>query len=421
MGHEVVLLERKQLVKKRILMISSDLLPNISANGVCVHNLACEYVQQGHQVYCITSRLPGQNDYEVIDGIQIYRIKEAWFGRFQARCVLRGKIGRLWYRGIHLLRNVCLLPLYPNVSPIRALQVYRLAFKLITEENIDIVIGTFRPYESIYAVLKLKRRFGEQLTCISYYLDMLLQNQPKRIGQSFYKQSSIRAQKKDIRLLDRVIIPASNQSEFEKLYGKHDNVAFLEFPMYVPQLANTEMDFPFCSEKLNLVYVGTLNQQDRNPERLLRLLSAVQGYLPNIRLHIWGKSEEVQDALMHYPELAQCHGYAPSEIVPSILQNADWVINITNRQNANMIPSKIFQLFASGKPVLNYVNKREDISLPYFDRYENTYTVYDDQADDPSTVEALVGALQKQWPSVNADEEFRENTPAFVAERVIRA
>lgn len=412
-------MKQRQLAKKRILMISSDLLPNISANGVCVYNLAREYVRQGHQVYCIAAKQPSQNDYEAIDGIQIYRVKEAWFGRFQAKCMSRGKISRLWYSLIHLLRNICLIPLYPNVSPIRALQVYRLALKLVHEEHIATVIGTFRPYESIYTVLKLKQKFGERLTCISYYLDVLLQNQPMQMGRSFYERSSMRAQKNDLRMLDRVIVPSSNKRDFEKLYGKNDNVEFLEFPMYIAASAKVEMSLPFHDDAIDMAYVGTLNQQDRNPEHLLELLTAVQKYLPNVCLHIWGKAEDVQDVLMHYPQLVQYHGYVSSECVTTILQNADWVINITNKQNVNMVPSKIFQLFASGKPILNYVFDRHDVSLPYFKRYENTYWVYDDEADSDATVTKLAEALQKTWPPVNADELFRENMPEVVAGRVI--
>ena len=56
---------------------------------------------------------------------------------------------------------------------------------------------------------------------------------------------------------------------------------------------------------------------------------------------------------------------------------------------------------------------------PYFERYKNTYTVYDDQANEVAVIDALVQALKKKWPLVNADAEFRENMPEYVAERII--
>ena len=404
---------------KKILFIVSSFLPNTTANGVCVYNLAREYIQQGLQVYCITSQAAGQKTYEMIDGIHIYRIKEAWFGRFQAKSMSRGTASKLCYKLVHVLRNICLIPLYPNVSPIRSRQVYRTALKLVETENIDTVVGSFRPYESVYTVLKLKRKFADQVTCISYYLDVLLQNRTMHLGSAYYRWRSIRAQRKDIRTLDRVLIPLANRNEFESIYGKHDNVRFLDFPMYVRKTENAKMDLPFRSGTLNLAYVGTLNLQDRNPSRLLELLAAVQSYVPNVRLHIWGNAEEVKEIIEHYNSIAQYHGYVSSECVPYILQGADWVINISNKKNSNMIPSKKFQLFASGKPILNYVFNRQDASLRYFERYANTYYVYDNQVNHQLAVAELVDAFQKKWPLVNADEVFRENTPEIVAEKII--
>lgn len=404
---------------KRILIIVSDLLPNTTANGVCVYNIAREYVKNGRSVYCIALREAGMKKYETIDGIHIYRVEEAWFTHFQRKCSVRGKAGKLYYKFIHLVRNICLIPLYPNVAPVRSVRIYRLVLKLVRQEKIDTVIGTFRPYESIYTVLRLKREFGEKLTCVSYYLDMLLQKKQLKIGYGFYERRSMRAQRKDIRFLDRIVVPSANKDEFEKMYGTHDNVEFVEFPVYIKGKAVSIEKLPFQKGLINLVYVGTLNREDRNPKRLLSLLSSVQKYIPNVRLHIWGNISDVKEILDSYPDVAVFHGYASSESVMAILHDADWLVNISNKCNYNMIPSKIFQLFASGKPILDYVFERKDMSLPYFERYENTCFVYDDRAEDIATIDGLVAALKRKWPLVNADEKFLENTPKVVAERIL--
>ena len=90
------------------------------------------------------------------------------------------------------------------------------------------------------------------------------------------------------------------------------------------------------------------------------------------------------------------------------------------KRDFHLVPSKIFQLFASGKPILNYVFDRNDVSLPYFERYENTYWVYDDEANSEVTVTKLAEALQKKWLPLNVDELYRGNMPEVVAEKILR-
>ena len=165
-------------------------------------------------------------------------------------------------------------------------------------------------------------------------------------------------------------------------------------------------NLPFDCDKLNLAFIGSLNTWNRSPERLLKLLKSVSEKIPNIKLHVWGDVTNTKDILDQYSALVVYHGYIESKYVPTVLQNADWVVNISNERDYHLVPSKIFQLFASGKPVLNYMFNRSDVSIPYFERYENTYTVYDDQADDVVVVDALIEALKQSRPLINADEEF---------------
>ena len=40
-----------------------------------------------------------------------------------------------------------------------------------------------------------------------------------------------------------------------------------------------------------------------------------------------------------------------------------------------IVPSKIFELFATGKPILNFSTQGDDGSLDYFRRYPLSYTV----------------------------------------------
>ena len=62
----------------------------------------------------------------------------------------------------------------------------------------------------------------------------------------------------------------------------------------------------------------------------------------------------------------------------NLLKRADLLLNITNKNTINMLPSKIFQLFAAQKPILNFVKNRNDCSLPYFKKSMVTFNIYED-------------------------------------------
>lgn len=409
---------KRQNSRKNILIMGSSFLPKPTANGVCLINIAREYIKKGCNVFCIAAQDEGQAEYEVLEGIHIYRVKKAWFSSFHDKYSNGGKISKTFEKAVHLIRNVCIIPFFPNVSPVRAGKVYALAEKLINEKQIDTVIASFNPYEMIHAVLRLKKKFGSRVYCTAYYLDYLRINKYSSAARILYNRKCARAQKKDIRYLDRVIIPITSKEEFEKQYGIHPNVDYLELPVYVNE-APVQMDsLPFTADTLNMAFVGSLNTWNRSPERLLKLLNAAREKYPNLKLHVWGNITNTGDILGQYP-FVEYHGYTESKYIPTILKNADWVVNISNERDYHLVPSKIFQLFASGKPVLNYMFNRADVSIPYFEKYKNTYTVYDDLADDKETVEKLAAALEKEWPTVNADAEFIENTPEYVAERLI--
>lgn len=408
-----------QKERKNILILGSDFLPSPHANGVCLCNIAREYIQKGYSVFCIVTQEPGQLKYEVIEGIHIYRLERAWFTSFHEKYSHGGKLSKAFEKAVHLLRNLCMAPFYPNVAPLRSQRLYALSKKIVIKESIDTVIASFVPYETIYTILRLKKNFGNQLFCVSYYLDYLWENRYASLRRAYYSWCCKRAQKKDLRYLDRVIIPITSRAEFESQYGVHGNVHFLGLPVYEKSLEAPVETLLFDHNTLNLVFIGSLNTWNRSPKRLLKLLQAVSQKMPNIKLHVWGDVTNTKGILGQYPALVVYHGYTESKYIPTILQNADWVVNISNERDFHLVPSKIFQLFSSGKPILNYMFNRADVSIPYFKRYKNTYTVYDDQADDAVTLAALVETLKKKWPSVNADAEFQENTPEYVAKRII--
>lgn len=85
-----------------------------------------------------------------------------------------------------------------------------------------------------------------------------------------------------------------------------------------------------------------------------------------VKLHVWGKLSGVDFSGLNNVEH---HGMANVNEVPSILRNADFLLNVGNGITYKMIPSKIFQMFAAKKNILFCVRSDKDTSLPYFEKY----------------------------------------------------
>src|SRR5699024_11040684 len=56
--------------------------------------------------------------------------------------------------------------------------------------------------------------------------------------------------------------------------------------------------------------------------------------------------------------------------------NSDFLVNISNIY-ADVVPSKIFELFSLGKPIVNFVKNKNDFSLKYFEAYPLCFNFYE--------------------------------------------
>ena len=406
---------------KKILFLTSAFVPDADANGICVYNLAKEYIKRGDSVYCIAVKADDVTEYEEIEGIRIYRVKNAWFSRFLKKYGNRQGYAKWLCRIVHFLRNVCLIPIYPNTSPIRSRQVLSLAERIVEKENIDIVIGAYRPYESVYAARKLKERYGEKLKCVTVYLDLLLQRRNHSYGQKLYEYKTGRSLKKDLNSLDLVMFPVSERKSIEKQHGCK-NIRFFDFPLYVKETGDKEFDPQFDKDAINLVYVGSLDENNRNPSRIFELLSDVRSRGVNLRFHIWGNVAGVERLIEKNKDFVDYHGYIDYTYVYSLLCRADYLVSVGNKVVFDMVPSKIFQLFSTGRPVINFVTNENDVSLPYFERYDFgcNLKIYDSDADNGGI---LYDTLTANWDGQrrNADILFLENTPSRFADTVSTA
>ena len=347
-----------------------------SANNVCMDNIAHELLARGCNVTYIAD---SDTDEDVVleqDGITIHALRQTWYSSLKKRTGSSG----VWFRFMSLLRHMVLVFYYPNVSPVRSGKVFKKACGIVDAKGIDTVIALYRPYESIRTAVKLKKKYGSRLFVAEYYLDLTIDpNNNSSFAKSIQKKRAYKALAKECETSDVVIMPVSAK----KLLNDSGAYIYTDFPVYVPSLDNASADFKYTPDKINIAYVGSIDKRNRNPIYALDFIKALNKLSDGrFALHIWGNVDV--DLLPEFDsyEFVNYHGVTSHKYTADLLSNADLLLNICNKNTWNMLPSKVFQQFAAGRPILNFVRNREDCSLPYYSEYGHTVDVYEDRSID---------------------------------------
>ena len=201
----------------------------------------------------------------------------------------------------------------------------------------------------------------------------------------------------------------------------------VEFPCMVPPPV-PPVPKEAGNRRVRCAFVGTLYPVLRTPHYALELFRCMND--PDLELVFAG------DGWQHYAatlpdscrrvmgDRLQILGQIPFAQAQEEIAKADVLINLGNRENSQL-PSKIFEIFSSGKPVLNLAKRPDDVSLPYFERYPLACTVLEREGPDLRVCARVRAFLHKnagrQLPFAQAEALFRENTPGAVAQALLDA
>lgn len=347
-----------------------------SANNVCMDNIAHELLGRGCNVTYIADSDSDEDVDLNKDGITIHALKQPWYASLKQRTGSKGA----WFKFMSLLRHVVLVFYYPNVSPVRSGKVFKKACEVVDKNSIDTVIALYRPYESIHTAMKLKQKFGSRLFVAEYYLDLTIDpNNNSSFAKSIQKKRAYKALDKECALSDVVVMPLSAK----KLLNDSDKYVYTDFPVYVPSSDNAVADFKFDQSKINIAYVGSIDKRNRNPIYALNFIKALNEVSDGkYQLHIWGNVDADLVTEFGKYDYVNYHGMTEHKYTADLLANSDLLLNICNKNTWNMLPSKVFQQFAAGRPILNFIRNNEDCSLPYYSEYGHTIGIYEDRSID---------------------------------------
>jgi glycosyltransferase involved in cell wall biosynthesis len=175
------------------------------------------------------------------------------------------------------------------------------------------------------------------------------------------------------------------------------------------------MEFKEKSQAINLVYVGGFHKDIREPYDMIELVSKISKTLP-VRLSIYGPDNGF-DLVKYDSNSIKYYGCLERGLAIEQLKNADILVNIENK-NCKMIPSKIVEYIATGRPILNF--KYNGVDSPSMNEYESlgyVFTIYDKKYCNKKVSNFLKDKRSVIAPKILIEQVLNENLLESVMNR----
>lgn len=393
-----------------------------SANGICTKAIM-ERLAESHCVYCITNREDGQGPAYQQGSVQYYTVRPRLVYSMASRLAqrdapsARAKAERVALFIINKLKLILTAPIWPLISPLYANRLYRTARSVCRKQSIDCIVPVYTQIDTLIAACRIKKRF-RSIQYVPYFLDSLSGGYgPRYFTKDWIRRQGLRWEHLLLPEADHIIAMESSRRHHRAYSSRmvyYDRIHFLDLPLLTAPNPEAALGPDLMDpHQINLVYVGTLPNGIRSPEYVLKVFSHIRDQ--RWQLYFVGEDghEKLNFAARQDPRI-HVIGRVSHETALRYEAQASALVNIGNR-NPNMVPSKIFEYFSWGKPIVSTAASGDEPSIPYLRRYPRVL-ILDETAPDPGAeAERLVAFIDAArgasiCPSV-IQKEFYSNTP----------
>jgi len=177
----------------------------------------------------------------------------------------------------------------------------------------------------------------------------------------------------------------------------------------------------FDSRYINILFGGVVADSFRSPEYVLKVLAPLFESGEKIRIYFMGtnNSAVLDEYIEKYPQNVFFKEKVSAETALATMKNADVLLNISNTID-NQVPSKIFDYFALGKPILNLQRIENCPAAEYFAKYPLVYNLEEwKEADCREVKEFLQKAENEAVEFETVKEIYKTATVEYVAEKML--
>lgn len=281
-------------------------------------------------------------------------------------------------------------------------------------EGYDWVVAVASPFEAALALSRARLRAGKAIWCMDPYANDHPADPTPAREQALYAG------------VDRIFITDLMARRLDDpgcvLAPFRGKARVLEFPSLTPPPAPPAREAGEGSGRLECLFAGSLYPTLRTPHYALALFAAMD--LPDVRLTFLGPGWE------HYPQAPAAaravlgdrlsiQGPVPAAEAAARVGAADVLVYLGN-DSTDQLPSKLFECFAAGKPVLALLKRRDDPARELLARWPLACVLFEEEGAGPEPCARASAFLREKGrarlPWEQAEALFRANTPAAVAD-----
>ncbi len=197
-----------------------------------------------------------------------------------------------------------------------------------------------------------------------------------------------------------------------------DKITAVEFPVLTRKDASSKAS----RETVNCLFAGNIYSGVRDCRYTLKLFELIKD--SKVCLEFVGSGQE--DVISSYSDgslsgrIVHSGKLSKSEYASRMMQ-ADILINIGNVMT-NQVPSKVFDYFSTGLPIVNICANKNCPSIPYMDKYGYAINLFETEDEEETNKQAaklenfICAYAGKQKPFEEVAELFRESTPEYIGE-----
>ena len=401
---------------KKILFVTGNYYPDISATGVCIDNVASYFIKKNWYVSVISKRNSLLwNKYENINEKKIYRIDVNFYER-----VVQNIFLKIVYKLFSNIINLVLLPIWP-IKSIKIIKRYVKQIRTLNKrEQFDFIVFAINPPFCLLVnyILKVKYKNEIKAKTVVYYLDMLMEEcHSKFLNKEKTNNRIYNLERKTLPMFEMVFFSDSHKDIYnDERYDFIQKRYFIGLPsLMVDCLYENNKDTNNC-EILNLVYAGSIGKENRNPDLIIEFFKRLcKEKKIKVNLNFYGKILDGYKFHTYQDNFIKInHGgcLSRTEMIEKY-KKADFLLNIDN-VNQNIIPSKIYELISMKKPILNFTIYNNSIIDYYLEKYKYFISVkYDkfSKKEIENVKEFLEENRNVKIDSLEILNDYIENTP----------
>ena len=169
---------------------------------------------------------------------------------------------------------------------------------------------------------------------------------------------------------------------------------------------------------INILFGGVVADSFRSPEYALEALAPLFDSGEKIRIYFMGtnNSAVLDEYIKKYPQNVFFKEKVSADVALATMKKADVLFNISNKID-NQVPSKIFDYFALGKPILNLQRIENCPAAEYFAKYPLVYSLEEWKKADTAALKGFLdGAKGKSVCFEKVRELYKTATVEYVAD-----